>query len=670
MGRIVTPADVSTETGPWLGELLLDHRDEIVADWLRRVRALPHATALDEPRLLDHIPNVLDELAGLTDLARGSSVDLTRASHGHVLERIDQGFDLAEIITELHELRQAILTAWQGETNVLPARQIRMLDEALDTAIEDAVRRYASRTTAELREREQRFHSLADNLPQLAWMTDAAGQPFWFNQRWMDYTGWTVEDVRRVGWHNIYHPDHAQHVADTWQRAVAAGEAWEATFPLRRRDGYWRWFLSRAVPIKDASGRVERWFGTNTDVTATWFVERAGAILGRSLDYTSTLDQLAHLVIPDLADWCVVDVLEGDRLEHVAIAHADPSKVAVARAFARRYPHDPVKDRGVEAVLRTGRTHLRTEITDASLTARARDPEQARTLRELGFRSWIGAPLVARGRTFGVLNLVTSESHRHYVDDDLSIATELGVRAGAAVDNARLYRDTRLAVRAREEVLAVVSHDLRNPLGTIDLASSLLAETHGADPTATKQIAVIRRATDRMAHLLDDLLDMASINAGGLSLKPTGEDVARLLAEVVDLHEPLARAAGIQIVRDLELESLELVCDRHRIVQVFGNLLGNAIKFCRAGDTISVRCAIGDGHARFVIADTGPGIATAALPHIFEAYWTERGHGRKQGTGLGLFISKAIVEAHGGRLDVESEPGRGTTFTVTLPLVM
>src|SRR5262249_7247782 len=154
-----------------------------------------------------------------------------------------------------------------------------------------------------------------------------------------------------------------------------------------------------------------------------------------------------------------------------------------------------------------------------------------------------------------------SDSNRHYTEADLALATELGHRAGAAVDNARLYGETQKAVRMREDVLAIVSHDLRNPLGAIDLGASLLQQTHREDPTITRQLEVIRRSADRMAHLIDDLLDMASINAGRLSLVSTREDAARLLAEVVDLHEPTALDRGITLVRDGPTSGIELDCD-------------------------------------------------------------------------------------------------------------
>ncbi len=220
------------------------------------------------------------------------------------------------------------------------------------------------------------------------------------------------------------------------------------------------------------------------------------------------------------------------------------------------------------------------------------------------------------------------------------------------------------ALRQRDELLAIVSHDLRNPLGAIDLATSLLEGR--CDPGAHRQIEIIRRATRRMESMIRDLLDMASIHAGRLALDMQREDLTELVDEVIEVCGAAAELKGITLVRELCTEGTAVECDRERLAQVFANLLTNAIKFCRRGDRITVRCEHDDGSVRGVVEDTGPGIAADELPHIFEAYWSAKRY-RKEGTGLGLYICKGIVEAHGGTLAVASIPDHATTFTVTLP---
>src|SRR6185436_10020040 len=316
---------------------------------------------------------------------------------------------------------------------------------------------------------------------------------YWYNRRWYEYTGTTLEDVQGSGWRKAHHPDHVDRVYQRWMRTVERGESWEDTFPLRGADGFYRWFLSRAVPIRDASGAIERWFGTNTDVTKRRFLDNATEVLNRSLDERETLAQLARVAVPDVADWCIVDLVVHGRLEHVAIAHANPARLEAAWQYARSQP-DPAGYDATWQIVRTGKPALVAEISDEMLAATARDADHLSLLHELGFRSWLGAPLVARGAAIGVIHLAMNDSGRRYRASDLEIAVELGHRAGVAIDNARLYREAQAAIRVRDDLLAIVSHDLGNPLHAITLGASLLLQQYGTDARARKHVDAIRRS--------------------------------------------------------------------------------------------------------------------------------------------------------------------------------
>jgi PAS domain S-box-containing protein len=218
--------------------------------------------------------------------------------------------------------------------------------------------------------------------------------------------------------------------------------------------------------------------------------------------------------------------------------------------------------------------------------------------------------------------------------------------------------------KRRDDVLAIVSHDLKNPLGMIK-ASAALLHKHGDDQTARLTETMLRSA-DRMQRMIDDLLDMASIREGRLSMKFGRTQIESLIEEALRLHETIAQEKKITVRRELALAE-SVWCDRERVLQVLSNLLGNALKFCGDSDTITVRGTIHDGRAEISIADTGPGIPREELPRLFDPYWSAARHVSK-GTGLGLYISRGIIEAHGGTIAVASEPGAGSTFTFTLPL--
>jgi PAS domain S-box-containing protein len=657
--------------------LIRGRRDEIVRTWEAAVRAMPHATALDRPALIDHIPDLLDHIAHAADeLEHGRPPALRPdAAERRVIAELDHGFDLLDVVGELRALRRCIVKLFAGENRgVIDVDELEVLEDATDAAVAGSIQQYIQHALDQTRcaggqitEPELQLRALADNVPQLVWMADPAGACYWCNQRWYEYTGTTLEDSQGWGWEKVVHPDHVPRVVELWRHAVEHGLSWEDTHPVRSADGHYRWFLSRARPIHDASGRIERWVGTNTDVTAQRFLDDATRILTSTLDVGGALERLAQLAVPDLADWCIVDLLDHGELAHVAIVHGDAAKRDAVCELARRVPVDLGRTGGVGQILRSGAAAVIPEITDQALAAYGWAPDHAQQLRALGFQSWIGAPLVARGSTVGVLHLILCDSSRRYRDDDVELAVELGRRAGMAVDNARLYSEAQAAVRVRDDVLAVVSHDLRSPLQAMGLGATMLQQQCGADPGARRYLETIRRAVDRMEHLINDLLDMASINAGRLAIKPTRIAAGLLLAEIVDMYEPLAAERGIRVVRDHEIGDVALHVDRDRIAQAFGNLLGNAIKFCRPGDVITVRGRWAGGRLQFTIADTGPGIAKHDLPHLFEAYWSGRS-GKQKGAGLGLFISRAIIEAHHGDIAASSSDGTGAMFVVTLPV--
>lgn len=380
---------------------------------------------------------------------------------------------------------------------------------------------------------------------------------------------------------------------------------------------------------------------------------------------------LAHLAVPDLADWCIVDAVEqGSWVSRAAVAHLDPTQAAQAKELSRRFERRPAPV-GVLRVLHTGESELVSAVTDSLLRAAASEPAHPEMLLRLQACSYMIIPLKARGHTLGAVTFVSSASGRRYGPSDLALAEDLCVRASLAIDNARLFGESRRATRAREDLLAVVSHDLKNPLGVVQLGSALLMRGAQGKPGAEqvlKQAGRIQSASERMARLIQDLLDWGRIEAGGLPLEPGVHEVASLASEAMESVRPLAEAQGLRVEAELPEGNVRVRCDRTRVLQVLGNLLGNAVKFTPDGGSLTVGARELRGEIQMWVRDTGTGIRPEALPHVFERYWQAK-EAESRGTGLGLYIAKGIVEAHGGRIWAQSEWGKGSTFAFTLPLV-
>lgn len=400
------------------------------------------------------------------------------------------------------------------------------------------------------------------------------------------------------------------------------------------------------------------------------FLADAGEVLASSLDYAATLDGLVRLALPRLADWCAVDVRDEDgTIRRLQVAHRDPGLAETALALTA-FPPDPSRPHPAIAVIETGEPELVEPVTDEFLEAIARDDVHLTLLRELAPRALLVVPLQARGRTLGALSLFSGDGARPYGPDEIAFALELARRAALAVDNARLYREARDAVAVRDEVLSVVSHDLGNPLSAILVSARVIDRLlERGDPGAARShVAATRQAAQQMERLIKDLLEIRRIEGGRLVLVPRREPVQGLVDDAVTALRPVAEDRGVTLTVRLEEALPHAVhADADRVAQVFSNLIGNALKFTPAGGTVTVRAAPAGEDVLFAVEDTGAGIAPEDLPKVFDRFWQARQQG-SHGVGLGLAIARGLVEAHGGRVEVESEPGRGSRFLFTLPV--
>ncbi|MBC7790189.1 MAG: response regulator [Anaerolineae bacterium] len=399
------------------------------------------------------------------------------------------------------------------------------------------------------------------------------------------------------------------------------------------------------------------------------FLADSAEKLASSLDPDEIMSSLAKLCVPVVADLSAVDMLTQDgSIERVEVSVADPGKASLADDL-RLYPRSASEKSLVRKAMETGEPQLVREVTPAMLRELTQSPEHYRVLAELGVSSYMAIPLIARDRTIGVLLLAMLDSGRLYSQDDLTLAVDLARTASLSVDNATLYRQAQQATRARDDVLGIVSHDLRNPIHTIQMSASFLLETATSGLPTTKltpQLGIIRRSAMRANTLIGDLLDVTRIEAGRLAVDASPHDAASLLDESMTDMMSIAAEKGVTLDFRWTGAPARVLADKGRVGQIFSNLVGNAVKFTPRGGNVSVSGQFAGSQARFVVKDAGPGISAEHMPHLFDRFW-QVNRKTRQGAGLGLFIAKGIVEAHGGELQAESTPGEGSEFSFTLP---
>jgi PAS domain S-box-containing protein len=573
----------------------------------------------------------------------------------------------------------------------------------LADALEDAAAHLGRRLEREARDealRRDSEHSraLVERAGAIVWEADPATLRYLFvssgAERLLGWPAerWTGDPEFRA---RYLHPADREWVVAQCRDAAACGEPHDLEYRMVAADGRTVWVRDIVGPRQD--GRIVGVMVDATDRRAAdrdrehllvaeqeararaERAERRSTVLAYSSellhsafddsreDLRATLSSLATLAVPTLADYCRIDELGADgSLARLALVHGGGrEEEAGADAFA---PGAPAARHPALHVARTGETVFLPETGRAELRALFADPAELRAL-PTRLRSLLVVPLAARGRVFGALTLATAGSRRRYERDDLHFAEDLARRIALALDNVRLYRDAEAAARLRDDVVAIVSHDLRNPLGVVTFSSDVLLRSWDGNPGRARDrrhLEGIAQAAERMRRLIMDLLDVARVDAGSLPVEPVPCPAGPLAAHALELDAALAEERGVT-VRSLVPDDAPLVlADRERILQVISNLLGNAVRFTPPGGAITLRAHACEREVRFALADAGPGIPPDDLPHVFDRFWRGQRSARS-GAGLGLAIARGIVEAHGGRIWAESVLGEGSTFYFTLP---
>ncbi|HYO69386.1 MAG TPA: ATP-binding protein [Archangium sp.] len=537
-------------------------------------------------------------------------------------------------------------------------------------------------TQVALSENEERFRLLIDSMQDYSiFPLSVEGRVINWNLGAQRLKGYTTEEA--IGLHvSVFFPEeeNAERVPERLlTRATEDGRA-EYEGWLVRKDGLQFWGTIILSAMRDQDGRLQGFSNIARDLTerkrveqAQAFLSQAGEILTGSLEYERTLQEVARLAVRGMADWCTVAIQGPQGLAVMSAAHADPVQAPKAHQLLRVLPADELMSaRGLGYVVRTGQPDLCPDTLEAAWVRGALGVDTPEHFLALGARSYMCVPLKVRGDTFGAITFVSVTRGRSYAPVDLGLAEELTRRAGLAVDNARLFREAQEALTARDEFLSMASHDLRSPLTSLRLQLQAVRKSlqPGSDgPRSTEKLLsrmeTMERQTDRMLHMMDTLLDITQMTAGRLELKRQKLDLVELVrAAVVSLDEELNQS-GVQVRIHAE-GPVEGMWDSMRLEQVIDNLLSNAVKYGK-GQPVDMTVSTDGVTAKLEIRDQGVGVAPGDQERLFERFERVRLNRGVAGYGVGLWIVRRVVEAHGGSISVQSRLGEGATFIVQLP---
>jgi PAS domain S-box-containing protein len=563
----------------------------------------------------------------------------------------------------------------------------RSIGHVLSMALEVAERRKAEES---LRQSEERFRMLVDGIPDYAHiMLDPRGHVASWNTGAERIMGYRTEEVLEKPF-SLFYPAEAveRGVPELHLRRALQGGRVEVEGWRIRRDGSRFWASEMLMPLRDGQGRLRGYAQICRDMTERRWAEQqqrllaaasaaeqqqrllaeVSAIMGSTLDHEAGLTAMAHRLVPLLADTCLVHLKEDDEsLKRVACVHA-----RVDQAEERCQALDEIlrgtrRPDDVAQALRTGSSVLitrRMQRFDGT-----RSIKHPRLLQVHRLSSVLLVPLVARGKSLGMLTLARDEPGRRYGRGDLALTEELARRASHAVDNSRLYQQAQAAISLRDEFLTIASHELRTPVTALRLQIAVLQRTleqRGAvDPATHHRFTTTQRQAERLSRLIESLLDVSRITAGRLRFDIEELDLTQAASGVVEQFREQAARAECELVLRAETP-VKGWWDRLRIEQVLGNLLSNALKYAPGKPVIVCVEAKGD-LARLIVADQGIGISAQDLSRIFGRFERAVPSRHYGGLGLGLFVTRRIVEGLGGSIEATSRPGVGTTFTVWLP---
>jgi PAS domain S-box-containing protein len=520
----------------------------------------------------------------------------------------------------------------------------------------------------------RRFQSLADSIPQIVLRLNIDGTSEYVNRTWEEYTGLNLEMCKGLGWKDVFLPDDVSKLLEV----MTSGKSQPLECQLVNKTGERRWHqVQLKAETHSETDLVNSWLLTAMDIQTRKraeehqrFLAEAGALLVSSLDYEDTVQTIARLSVPQLADWCSFDICIDGELKNLALLHSNPKKLPLIQKLYSEYMNHPDADYGIRKVILTGETVMYQNITPSFLKSLAIGDEQIKLVSEINDRSALVVPLIVKGETIGAITLVFSDSGRSYDDDLKLVAEELGQRAALAYENSRLYKLAKEAIELRNDFLSIASHELNTPITSLKLQLQLtkkvlVSSPNGFSPDKFKRsIDSSVKQVDRLISLVQVLLDVSRIQSGKFTFNFERTNLATVVNEVVERQAEILNNSNCNIHIEMD-KDISVVIDKVRIEQVMINLLTNIIKY--APGRIDLRVSQNDKEIVMEFKDQGEGIAPDKLKKIFDRFERATSDASVGGLGLGLYIVKQIVEGHHGIIQVSSKEKEGTSFRIQIP---
>jgi PAS domain S-box-containing protein len=528
-----------------------------------------------------------------------------------------------------------------------------------------------------LKRSEERFRALIQHSADAIQLLSAEGNVLYSSDSVERVLGYRPEEIQGVGAVLYLHPDDLPLFMERFTSLLQTpGGQVTLEYRVKHKNGSWVWIEATGSNYLH-DPHIQAIVGNFRNITERKKMEerqrllsRASEKLSSSLDQQITLHEIAQMIVPSLADYCRIAVLdERKQIKEIAVHHIDPEQLTLVQALYEQYKDNFNSPQGLQKLLETGQAELISDVSESVLQqTRQENPAMLAIIQALGLKSYMGTPLIARDRVIGAITFSSTEPQRHYTPDDLAFAQELAHRIALALDNARLYSEAQKAITLRDDFISIASHELRTPVTSLKLYIQVLQKQLASrgEESLARSFAKMDAQLNKLTLLIQDLLNVSRIELGKLDFQEGWFDLNGVVKETVEQIQPTTSKHRIRI--DGEINRL-VWGDVDRIGQVLTNLLTNAVKYSPQADTIIVRVTASQDGAVVSVQDFGIGIEKKHVAHIFDRFYRVNDPEEKTypGLGIGLYIANEIIKEHGGTLTVESEKGKGSLFSFTLP---